>query len=212
MGDTPADILELTAALPLMDPPRLTAVRRVVGGAFSPKRVAQLKDRIDGEAQRIVDELLECGGGDVVEDFSRKLPIWTISEMLGIPDSMRDQLTASAEVLIAAEDHEAEGRTDNGGTAALKAGMDLHRMARTVIKDRRLNPGDDILSALVHAQLDGEPLSDQILRNIFSLFITAGNDTTRNTTSHAFRLFSDNPDQWSRLVTTRVSSDPPSKR
>jgi cytochrome P450 len=203
MGDTPADILELTAALPLMDPPRLTAVRRVVSGAFTPKRLGQLKNRIGAEAQRIVDEFLESGEGDVVEDFSRKLPIWTISEILGIPDSMRTQLYASAEVLIAAEDHESEGRTDKGGTAALKAGMDLHRMARKVIKERRSNPGDDILSALVHAQLDGEPLSDQILRNIFSLFITAGNDTTRNTTSHAFRLFSDNPDQWSRLVDDR---------
>ncbi|HEX4434291.1 MAG TPA: cytochrome P450 [Acidimicrobiales bacterium] len=200
LGDTPADILELTAALPLMDPPRLTAVRRVVSGAFTPKRVALLKDRIGAEAERIVDEFVERGGGDVVADFSRKLPIWTISEMLGVPESMREQLANSAEVLIAAEDHESEGRTDNGGTAALKAGMDLHRMARTLIKDRRLNPGDDILSALVHSELDGEPLSEQVLRNIFSLFITAGNDTTRNTTSHAFTLFSDNPDQWSRLV------------
>jgi cytochrome P450 len=208
MGDTPADILELTAALPLMDPPRLTNVRRVVSGAFSPKRVAQLKDRIGAEAERIVDEFVEGGGGDVVEDFSRKLPIWTISEMLGIPESMRDQLAASAEVLIAAEDHESEGRTDNGGTAALKAGMDLHRMARRMIKDRRSNPGDDILSALVHTDLDGEPLSDQVLRNIFSLFITAGNDTTRNTTSHAFKLFSDNPDQWSRLVGERSLLEP----
>jgi cytochrome P450 len=203
MGDTPADILELTAALPLMDPPQLTAVRRAVSGAFTPKRVAQLQGRIGAKAEQIVDEFVECGSGDVVEDLSRKLPIWTISEMLGVPESMRDELSSSAEVLIAAEDHESEGRTDNGGTAALKAGMDLHRMARKLIKDRRSNPGDDILSALVHTELDGESLSDQILRNIFSLFITAGNDTTRNTTSHAFKLFSDNPDQWSYLVNDR---------
>jgi cytochrome P450 len=95
MGDTPADILELTAALPLMDPPRLTAARRVVSGAFTPKRVAQLADRIGVEAKRIVDGFVEAGGGDVVEDFSRTLPIWTISEMLGVPESMRDQLSAS---------------------------------------------------------------------------------------------------------------------
>jgi cytochrome P450 len=106
-------------------------------------------------------------------------------------------------VLIAAEGHEFEGRTDNGGTAALKAGMDLNRMARALIKDRRSHAGDDIFSALVHAELDGEPLSDQILRNIFSLFITAGNDTTRNTTSHALKLFADHPVQWSRLVSDR---------
>jgi cytochrome P450 len=200
MGDTPADILEQTEALPLMDPPRLTALRRVVSGAFTPKRVAQLEDRIGAEANKIVDDFVERGGGDVVEDFARRLPLWTICEILGLPEPMRAQLAPAAEALIAAEDQLDEGRTENGGTVALKAGMDLHRMARRVIKDRRSNPGDDILSALVHSELDGEPLSDQILRNIFSLFITAGNDTTRNTTSHAVKLFSDHPDQWSRLL------------
>ena len=67
MGDTPADVLELTAALPLMDPPRLTTVRRVVSGAFTPKRVAQLKLRIDAQAARIVDEFVERGEGEVVQ-------------------------------------------------------------------------------------------------------------------------------------------------
>jgi cytochrome P450 len=208
MGDTPADVLELTAALPLMDPPRLTTVRRVVSAAFTPKRVAQLKDRIDAQAERIVDEFVERGEGELVQDFSRKLPIWTISEMLGIPESMRDQLSSLAEVLFAAEDHDSEVRTDNGGTAALKAGMDLHRMARALINDRRSHPGDDIFSALVHADFDADPLSDQILRNIFSLFITAGNDTTKNTTTHAFKLFSDNPDQWLHLVSDRDALGP----
>jgi cytochrome P450 len=203
MGETPADVLELTAALPLMDPPQLTTVRRVVSGAFTPKRVAELKGRIDDQATRIVDEFVERGEGEVVQDFSRKLPIWTISEMLGLPEYMRDQLSSAAEVLFAAEDHDSDVRTDNGGTAALKAGMDLHRMARAMIKDRRSHPEDDIFSALVHTEFDAEPLSDQILRNIFSLFITAGNDTTKNTTTHAFKLFSDNPDQWSQLGSDR---------
>jgi cytochrome P450 len=84
----------------------------------------------------------------------------------------------------------------------------LHRMARAMIKDRRSHPGDDIFSALVHTEFDGEPLSDQILRNIFSLFITAGNDTTKNTTTHAFKLFSDNPDQWLHLVNDRDALGP----
>ena len=60
------------------------------------------------------------------------------------------------------------------------------------------------MSSLVHSELDGEPLSEQILRNIFVLFITAGNDTTKNTTSHALKLFADNPEQWSLLVNDRT--------
>jgi cytochrome P450 len=161
----PADVLELTAALPLMDPPRLTTVRRVVIAAFTPKRVAQLKDRIYAQAERIVDEFVERGEGELVQDFSIKLPIWTISEMLGIPESMRDQLSSLAEVLFAAEDHDSEVRTDNGGTAALKAGMDLHRMARALIKDRRSHPEDVIFSALVHTDFDADPLSDLALHH-----------------------------------------------
>ena len=82
--------------------------------------------------------------------------------------------------------------------------MDIHRIARAVIAQRREEPGDDILSALVHSTLDGRPLSDQFLRNVFVLFIAAGNETTRNTTSHALKLFADHPEQWSLLLRNRA--------
>ena len=198
-GDTP-DLLAFNASFVVMDPPRHTTLRRVVNGAFTPKRIAQLEDRIGAEAERIVDEFVERGNGDVVEDFSRKLPLWTICEVLGVPESMRLKLSSAVEALIAGQESEVAPRGDNSGTIALQAGMALHRIARTLIADRRAHPGDDILSALVHSELDGEPLSDQVLRNIFVLFITAGIETTRHTTSHAMKLFADNPDQWSHLV------------
>ena len=82
--------------------------------------------------------------------------------------------------------------------------MDIHRIPRAVIAQRREEPGDDILSALVHSTLDGKPLSNQVLRNVFVLFITAGNETTRNTTSHALKLFADHPEQWSLLLKNRA--------
>jgi cytochrome P450 len=199
MNDTPVD-LESKASFLVMDPPRQTAMRRVVNGAFTPKRVTQLQDRIGAEATRIVDEFVDGGRGDVVEDFSRKLPLWTICEILGVPESMRLALSTATELLIHAQDAGFSGRAKDGGMGALKAGAAIHRMARALIADRRAHPGDDILSALVHSELDGEPASDQILRNIILLFITAGNETTRHTTSNAFRLFADHPDQWSLLA------------
>jgi cytochrome P450 len=192
--------LEFNASFVVMDPPRQTAMRRVVNGAFTPKRVTELQDRIAAEATRIVDEFVERGSGDVVQDFSRKLPLWTICEILGVPEGMRIKLSNAAEVLIAAQDVGFGRESENGGRAALKAGMAIHRIAQALIADRRTSPGDDILSALVHSELDGEPVSDQVLRNIIVLFITAGNETTRNTTSNAFRLFADHPDQWSLLA------------
>ena len=204
LGDTPVELLELNASFVVMDPPRHTALRQVVSSAFTPRRIAQLKDRIEAEADRIVDEFVETGSGDVVEDFSRKLPLWTICEMLGVPESMRPQLASAVEALSAAQGPNFEDLAQNDGTAALGAGMAIHRIAATILADRRLRPRDDILSSLVHSELDGEPLSDQILRNIFVLFITAGNDTTKNTTSHALKLFADNPEQWSLLVNDRT--------
>jgi cytochrome P450 len=203
LGDTPADLLELNSSFVVMDPPRHTAVRRVVNGAFTPKRVAQLKQRIEAEAERIVDEFVETGDGDVVEDFSRKLPVWTICEILGVPESLRPRLASAAEVLLT-QGSKFESSAEINDSAALRAGLVIHRIAAALLADRRLRPRDDILSGLVHSELDGEPLSEQILRNIFVLFITAGNDTTRNTTSHALKLFADNPEQWSLLVNDRT--------
>ena len=157
-GDTP-DLLEYNASFVVMDPPRHTALRRVVSGAFTPRRVAQLEDRIGAEADRIVDEFVERGNGDVVEDFSRKLPLWTICEMLGVPESMRSRLSSAVEALIAGQGPRVADGEVTSGTVELKAGMDLHRIARALIADRRAHPADDILSALVHSELDGEPLS-----------------------------------------------------
>jgi cytochrome P450 len=196
LGDVPVDLLELNASFLVMDAPRQTALRRVVSGAFTPRRVAQLQDRILTEAWRIVDEFVESGGGDAVQDFARKLPLWTISEMMGVPESMRSDLYAAAEAQMTAQDPEFAGDENEKATIAVEAGMTMHRIAAELLEERRTNPADDILSTLVHSELDGQPLSDQMLGGIFVLFSTAGNDTTKTTTSHALKLFSDNPEQW----------------
>ena len=208
LDDTPAT-LESNASFVVMDPPRHTVLRRIVSGAFTPKRVAQLERLISAEAQRIVDQFVTQGGGDAVEDFAKRLPIWTICEILGVPESLRTKLASAAERLLAAQGSDFGGGSEND-MAALAAGMDIHRIARAVIAERRADPGDDILSALVHSELDGKPLSNQVLRNVFVLFVTAGNETTRNTASNGLKLFADNPEQWSlllrdeRLVTSAV--------
>ncbi len=204
LGDVPVDLLELNASFLVMDAPRHTALRRVVSGAFTPRRVAQLEDRIQVEAGRIVDEFVERGGGDVVQELARKLPLWTICDMMGVPESMRNDLYSAAEAQIASQDPEFAGAATDRATVAIEAAMTMHRIAAELVKARRTSPGDDILSTLVDCELDGHPLSDQILGGIFVLFSTAGNDTTRNTTSHAFKLFADNPAQWTLLAADRT--------
>jgi cytochrome P450 len=200
LGDVPVDLLELNASFLVMDAPRHTALRRVVSGAFTPKRIAQLQDRIRAEATRIVDEFVEHGGGDVVQDLARKLPLWTISEMMGVPESMRSDLYSAAEAQIASQDPEFAGDAKEHATMAVEAATTMHRIAAELLEARRTDPADDILSTLVHSELDGQPLSDQILGGIFVLFSTAGNDTTKTTTSHALKFFADNPAQWELLA------------
>ncbi len=91
----------------------------------------------------------------------------------------------------------------SSGKDALTLGMEcageLHRIAGEIVAERRARPTDDIMSALVHADVDGERLDDQQLGAIVVLFAVAGNDTTRNSTSHGIKLFAENPDQWERL-------------
>jgi cytochrome P450 len=200
LGEVPVDLLELNASFLVMDAPRQTALRRVVSGAFTPRRVAQLQDRIQTEARHIVDEFIEGGGGDVVQDFARKLPLWTISEMMGVPESMRSDLYSAAEAQMTAQDPEFAGDDNERATLAIEAGVTMHRIAAELLAERRVNPSDDILSTLVHSELDGQPLSDQMLGGIFVLFSTAGNDTTKTTTSQAVKLFADHPGQWDLLV------------
>jgi cytochrome P450 len=200
LGDVPIDLLELNASFLVMDPPRHTALRRVVSGAFTPKRVALLQAAIEEKAGSIVDDFVESGGGEVVQDLSSKLPLWTICEIMGVPESMRGDLYAAAEAQMASQDPEFAGDAQERATVAVHAAQTLHGIAAELCDARRAHPGDDVLSTLVHSELDGQPLSDQILFGIFVLFSTAGNDTTKNTTSHALKLFADNPAQWTLLT------------
>jgi cytochrome P450 len=199
MGEAPKELLELNASFLVMDAPEHTELRRIVSGAFTPRRVAQLQDQITAEATRIVDGFVDAGGGDVVADLAMKLPLWTISEMMGVPEALRGELYRAAEAQIAAQDP--EFAADGGGArVAMEAAGTLHAIAAELIAERRAEPSDDILSTLVHSQAGGQPLSDPILGAIFVLFATAGNDTTRTTTSHGVRLFAEHPEQWSLLA------------
>jgi cytochrome P450 len=194
LGEIPPEILELNASFLVMDAPRHTQVRRIVSGAFTPKRVAQLESAITEQATRIVDEFVERGSGDLVEHLSMKLPLWTISEIMGVPESMRATFVEAAETQVAAQDPDFSRPGADSITVMLEATQTLHRLAAELAALRRAEPTDDVFSTLVHADLD-----DQMLGGIFVLFAVAGNDTTRNSTTHGVRFFADDPAEWARL-------------
>jgi cytochrome P450 len=204
LGEVPPEILELNASFLVMDAPRHTKIRRIVSNAFTPRRVGALDEAISVQASNIVDEFVERGSGDVVEHLSMKLPLWTISQMMGVPESMRPEFVDAAETQVAAQDPEYSSDGRDSVTVMLEATQTLHRLATELVAARRADPTDDIFSALVHAEIDGEPLSDQLLGGIFVLFAVAGNDTTRNSTSHGIHFFAEHPDEWNRLAGDRT--------
>ncbi|MCK9922756.1 cytochrome P450 [Frankia sp. AgPm24] len=200
IGELPPEFLELNASFLVMDPPRHTALRKIVSGAFTPRQVGRLEAAITAKAHDIVDEFVERGGGDVVAELSTTLPLWTISTMMGVPESMREEFRSAAEGQIAAQDPDFSVPGKESSSVALESAQTLHRLAAELVADRRRNPGDDILSMLLEAEFEGAPIDDTTVRCIFVLFATAGNDTTRTSTSQGMRLFAEHPDQWQRLL------------
>lgn len=196
----PEELLEASQSFLAMDPPRHTLIRKVVHSAFTPRQVRRIEDSIKENARIIVGELREAGSGaDFVEHCAKELPIRTLSDMVGIPESERAQVASAADALVSWGD---EVYLDGRNPLEVLVGnqMYLHQVAGALAADRRANPGDDLISALVHAEVDGDRLTDAEVSAFFVLLAVAGNDTTRQTTSHAMRALTDFGDQRAWLA------------
>jgi cytochrome P450 len=195
----PLELVEAAASILGMDPPRHNVFRRLISSTFTPGRVGRIEGQIAAQAHRIVDDLLERGPCDFVEAVSQRLPMWTISEMIGVPPDDRDRVTAAADAMVAWNDPEFHG----GGHALdafVRSMLELRTAAMELAAFRRRQPADDLMSALVQAAVDGQSLSDDEIGAFFVLLSVAGNDTTRHTISHAMLALSGNPDQRAFLA------------
>ena len=197
--NVPAMILEMTQSILAMDEPQHNITRRLVAAAFSPRQVRLIQDQIQNQASAIVDDLLKNGAHDFVEQVSSRLPLWTISEMLGVPREDRDRMVRAVDDMVGWNDPEYIG---DGDPATLLMGgvATLHDVAQTLIDARRASPADDLMSALLVAEIDGHKLTDDELRSYFCLLAIAGNDTTRNTTTHGIKALADFPEQRALLL------------
>lgn len=196
----PEELLEASQSFLAMDPPRHTTLRKLAHAAFTPRQVRRIEDSIKANARAIVGELRDAGSGaDFVEHCARELPIRTLSDMVGIPESERDQVAQAADALVSWADADyLAGR--NPLEVLVGSQMYLHQVAGALAADRRANPGDDLISALVHAEVDGDRLSDAEVAAFFVLLAVAGNDTTRQTMSHAAKALTDFRDQRAWLA------------
>jgi cytochrome P450 len=186
-----------------MDDPRHVRLRRIVSRAFSPKMLTKIEADIQATATRIVDDVIASGGGDFVEQVAARLPINVICAMMGVPEELRPYVLDRIDVMT--EYSGVRGSLLHPRTLRLLAGnlkaiVDLHRLVARLGRARLAQPADDLVSALVNANIDGERLSVKELGSFFDLLLVAGNETTRNALAHGLKLFTDHPDQRALLL------------
>ena len=185
-----------------MDPPEHAKLRKLVNRGFTPRRIRELQDVLARRATTIVDEVIEQGSCDMVEEVAAELPLQAIAEFLGVPQEDRRQIFRWSNLLIGASDPEySDSATEPGQPPeAQGAAVELYAYAQALAADRRANPRDDIVSDLIHAEVDGDKLTDDDFNAFFLLLAVAGNETTRNAISHSVLALAEHPDQraWLR--------------
>ena len=198
--NVPVELLEASQSFLAMDPPRHTFLRKLVSAAFTPRQVRRIEDSINANAKTIVEELKAAGSGaDFVEQCAKELPIRTLSDMVGIPESDRHRVAHAADAAVSwADPVYLAGR--NPLEVLVEAQMYIHQVAFALAAERREHAGDDLFSSLVNAEVDGDRLADTDIAAFFVLLAVAANDTTRQTTSHALKALTDFPDQRAWLL------------
>ena len=193
--DMPEPLLEYYGSMINLDNPRHARLRRIVQAAFTPKRLQQLFDDVARLARSVVADAAEKDEFDFVAEVSSPFPLIVICDMMGIPPSERDFVLHQTNVILSGGDPEfiPEG-TDPIG-AFIQAGMDMSALMTTIGEQRSAEPADDLTSALVNTEVDGEKLTFAELASFFILLAAAGNETTRTATSHGVHLLHRFPDQ-----------------
>ena len=195
----PKELLDAGQGFIAMDPPRHTKIRRLVAAAFTPKQLARIDDHIVGNARRIVDDIADKGQIDFVSDVAALVPMHNICDMVGIPEEHRRTIAYESQF----PDGWRDPRLLQGAeplARVAQAILTVHGIAMGLVEARRRKPENDLVTALVQAEVDGERLSDEEISSIFFLLIIAGNDTTRQSISHGMKALTDFPEQRAWLM------------
>src|SRR5215471_7147179 len=199
LEELPPDAPEFTGEGNLMltmDAPEHTRYRKLVNRGFTPRQMRMLEPHIRELTSQIIDEVIEQGGCDYVVDVAAEVPLQVIAEMLGVPHEDRHKLFEWSNRMIGSEDPEYQVSQELVQTAQIEMFMYANELAA----ERRKNPRDDIITALLDAEVDGERLSEMDFNLWFLLIAVAGNETTRNSISHGIKAFCDFPEQYQKLV------------
>ena len=200
MEDFPEVVQVASTSFLAMDAPEHTQLRGIVKTAFTPRNVRKMDDWVDQHAKELVDEMIEMGEGDFVRLFAKQLPGRIFAHFFGLPPGSEgcEIIMDAAEKMLAWDDPDcAQGR--DALTTFGEECMRIQDVALEVAEQKRENPGDDLVSWVLAAEFEGRKMEDWEIAAFFSLLGSAANDTTRHSTAHAIRLFTENPDQLELL-------------
>ncbi len=197
------DELEARRSMMEFDPPEHTRLRRLVQPGFTPKVTATYEEAFRRLVRVVLDRVLTQDEFDFVTEIARELPIRMLCRLLGIPEEDAGQMVAWGDQMISNADPEYTpviiDKVDTEEYRLLPfrspAALEVFRYAEDIARERRAKPQDDIITTLLNAEPDGEPLTDLEFKNFFTLMMVAGNETTRHTISHGLVFLSQNPDQ-----------------
>ncbi|WP_285032084.1 cytochrome P450 [Mycolicibacterium sp. lyk4-40-TYG-92] len=173
-----------------LDDPAHLRLRTLVSKGFTPRRIRELEARVTEIAVQHLDEALQQNTFDYVDDFAGKLPMDVISELMGVPQEDRVRIRALADGVM----HREDGTADVPASAMAASGELLMYYA-AMVKQRRKNQSDDLTSALVEAEIDGDKLTDDEIMAFLFLMVIAGNETTTKLLANAAYWGYQNPDQ-----------------
>jgi cytochrome P450 len=185
------------AVLAATDPPYHDQLRALVSRAFTPRRVAESAPRIESLARELVDALPE-DGFDLVSALSIPLPVTVIAEMLGVPAERQPDFRRWSDAFV--------GLLESPPTPDLLAATgELVHYFGELAEERRRRPQDDLVSALLQAEIDGRRLTREELNGFFIMLLVAGNETTTNLISNQLHLLASRPDLWKELRENRAA-------
>jgi cytochrome P450 len=192
LGDGDGSIGEAKMML-MMDPPQHTGFRKLIRSEFTRPSASDRGSRLKDLASKIVDEVIEKGECDFVEDIAGEMPSYVIAELMGMPLEDGRELYKLTEIIHSAP----ETLPPNASRDAV---MQMFGYATQLIAEKRARPADDLATRLLQAEVEGRRLTDPEFLLFFLLLIDAGGDTTRNLLAGGLLALQDHPEQWAWLL------------
>ena len=176
------------------DPPAHTRLRRLVNRGFTPRMVTRFEQHYGELTRELVSKAVTQGTFDFVTDVAAELPLMTIAELLGVPTEDRHKLFEWSNRLVGNSDPEYVGSAEEATAAATELYVYFNQLG----EERRANPQDDIITKLI-TEVEGDALGPHEFETFCLVLTVAGNETTRNATSHGLLALLENPDQMQKL-------------